>query len=1115
MIKQLVAGLCLLLAPSLAFSFPIAVSAIGAGLLGALALPAALLVGAVVIARKVGAGPLHLMATAIAVVFCVVLMRDYGAEQASKAALFTSADTSFLSHPIPFPFLDAAAQARSSQAVTTAEFMEGLQAGHFKALKLSTYASLFTDAGQVSIDDLWRDKDVLVDAVEQRGGRVVLVDEYGGIAGSVAEAAHRNFGLNLGFLQGGTAALSQLGWKRIDEGDVLSGTPVAVEHYREWIDTHPAAFILGVTTDREFVTDGWMFGHQTLTLADFVANYGSLIESIAGRPVFVAGFETNDTGATPIIVSLLAGAGIDVSYVLPDDDEILVKPAYFDSYTNDTRLISLEDMKRYVLHRSDVAFLDFSERPWALGVEYLKDRYHHLPMREVAQGRLAEFIQGLDKSVAYVGLSFDRRTAYHSLLAGELLTKNGGHWLGRFTQAGSFSGAYLTVEELNTEAEKIAYAAREYLAFGGNLLLGHGKALAVLFGLILSAPALLLSKRAPTRSVFVIFSMVATQACVLQVKWDYPWLESAAFVFLAGNAIGLACVAYWRRRQSRPAIAALSEYASWMPPKAGLLNAAAELGFRVPKGVVVAPQDVDRIGGIKLGTGRLIVRSATTQEALDHGATAGLYESVVCASPDEVQIAAERVFAGFTQASVCGFVLVQRYVEADWYGVIQFQSGDRSPYLVCEIGQAEDVTAGSATPHRFEFPIWDVRNSPRLARSPALALLALSRLGAFSIEFALRRGRLILLQVNQSKSRACAENRLLQLARKNAVEVGSAHADPLSAAVVAALAPGHVIAYGNRRFCIAEPDSQLRKILKSDLRALGFNPQTVEPKHLVAWVDLYCRASCLSEGCRADLGEVVQAIKKVADTLGRINRIASTMLAIGLRSDWDGEPRILPSSQVGALLVEGNDAEWAGFPVCPLAGFSALAELRDYKADEFPSDVIEATSPLVWVKDAASVLIGVRLFAIRKAIADLAFDGKAQELMDALESQVGDWRAVEQLPLAPAYNTEPQPIPALLTGASNPEFGWRIPMAGLEGVITTPDSGVAGGILLLDQCSMSYLKPMMQAKAVIARNGAITSHLMQHAAAMGMPVVLGAKLPSDLEPGDKVRVSKDGEVLRA
>jgi len=30
-----------------------------------------------------------------------------------------------------------------------------------------------------------------------------------------------------------------------------------------------------------------------------------------------------------------------------------------------------------------------------------------------------------------------------------------------------------------------------------------------------------------------------------------------------------------------------------------------------------------------------------------------------------------------------------------------------------------------------------------------------------------------------------------------------------------------------------------------------------------------------------------------------------------------------------------------------------------------------------------------------------------------------------------------------------------------------------------------------------------------------MPVVLGAKLPSDLEPGDKVRVSKDGEVLRA
>mgnify|MGYP002040144203 FL=1 len=117
--------------------------------------------------------------------------------------------------------------------------MDGIEGGHFKALKISNYPSLFMQTGQVSIDAIWRNKDVLIEAVNKLGGRVVLVDEYGGIAASVAGAAMRNFGLNVGFLQGGTTALSKYGWQQLDAGKVIGGTTVAVPDYKHWIAENP------------------------------------------------------------------------------------------------------------------------------------------------------------------------------------------------------------------------------------------------------------------------------------------------------------------------------------------------------------------------------------------------------------------------------------------------------------------------------------------------------------------------------------------------------------------------------------------------------------------------------------------------------------------------------------------------------------------------------------------------------------------------------------------------------------------------------------------------------------------------------------------------------------
>lgn len=1115
MTKHIVPGLFLLLAPSIAFAFPVAVGVVGIGLMGAFALPFALLAGALLVAKRFGAKLIHLAAMLMLGTLCILLLRDYGSEQPSTAVLFTGADTTSLSQPIPFPFLDAGAQAQSSQAVTPAEFMRGLKAGHFKALKISTYPSLFTSSGQVSVDDFWRNKDVLADAVNQLDGRVVLVDEFGGIAGSVAEAASRNFGLNLGFLQGGSAALSQQGWKMVDKGLPLGGRQVPVEGYRDWIESNPDSFVMGVTTDREFVSDGWLFGDMTLTLADFMANYSSLITSLADRRVFVVGFETNDSGATPVIVSMLSEAGIDVSYVMPNPDEILIKKAYYDNYFNDSRLVSVEDMKRYIRYRQDVVFLDFGERPWGEGGEFLRGRYRHLPMSDVAKGRLGDFIQGLDPAMTYIGLAFDRRTAYHALLAGDLLSKRGGNWLGRFTQAGSFTDAYFAVEELNSPIEHAAYFVRDALARFGFFLLGSGWVVAGLAGFVLAAPALMVRSANPYLRATSYMAVLATLACLLQARWDYPSLQGAFTGFCLANGAGLMLAAITHWLGARPPIVALSAYTPVLPPKADLLNLAAKHGFTVAKGIVVAPQDIEQLRGAKLGSGRYIVRSAMMLEAGDHGATAGLFESYPCDRADDVPAMTAKVFAGFTSAHVDGHVLVQRYVEADWYGVVQFQDSERSPYVVCELGPAELVTSGSGSVQLFQFPVWEVSKAPKLIRSAALALLELSAAGAHSIEFALRKGRLILLQVNQSKNRACAEKRLIEVSGKSVVEVGSAHPDPLSAAIVAALSPGHVFAYGNRRFSVVLPTWHLRRVLESDLRELGFSPRKVEPKHLVAWIDRASRAPSCPEWCQPSVQDVVAAIKETATAIGRMNRVATAMLALSHQTKWAGEPRILASSQVGSAVHEGGGASWLGLPASPLAGFAVTAQRNDFSADELPISVMIADSPIAWVKDAASTLLAVRLSAMRPAIESLVAEGKSQQLMEALESQVGDWCALSPMTIRnPEYQSAVR-FSVVLLGEPAPELVWRIPAAGIEGHITTPSCGVAGGILLVDRCSMSYLQPMALSKAVIARQGSITSHLMQQATVMGMPVIIGGEIPDDLAPGDRVSIKPDGEIVRA
>ncbi|PWC98975.1 hypothetical protein CX658_30810 [Pseudomonas amygdali pv. lachrymans] len=1108
-------ALALILTPGVAHAFPIAVGAAGIGLLGVMAFPVALLAAAAFWCyKRKGQGAIPLVAALALVSSGIFLLQDFAQDQSNKAALFTNADSSFLSPEIPFPFMEIGEQSASAQAVTPAEFMAGLEAGHFKALKISTYPSLFMSTGQLSADEIWRDKDVLIKAVNDLGGRVVLVDQYGGIAASIAVAALKRFGLNVGFLQGGTTALSKHGWGLVDRGIAIGGSTVPVPEYRSWIEAHPTAFVMGVTTDSEFVKDGWIFGNKTLSLADFVANYRELSLTLLGKQVFVVGFETNDTGATPIIVDLLVKAGVDVHYVMPNPDEILIKPAYFDTYHNDNQTVSVEDAERFVLNRPDVEFLDFSERPWPIGVDFLKERYHRLPMADVAKGGLEDFVATLDPTKIYIGLAFDRRTAYHSLLAGEYLARRGIPWLGRFTLAASLTEPFLTVEDLDTDEEKAAYSIRTAGGYAGRALLGHGLVLALLLGAILGGSVVLLRRNQPLRSTIQATLVVAISAAVIQSRSDYPQLETPYWVFQIAclAAFATACLfAIWR---ARPKINAFSQYSPVLPQKAALLNIADQRGYRVQPGFVVQRVDIPALHRAKLRGSSYIVRSAMVDEAKDHNSTAGIYPSFVCSSaavPDRVA----GVLDAFDLAGVEGAALVQPYCNAAWYGVIQLQSNDKCSLVICDIGTAEDVTSGEGAAQSFEFPLWDAKRAPKLVRNAALALQDLTKIGACVIEFALsRRGRLTILQVNIENTRACAEIRLRDAANKRVVEVVTAHADALSAAIVSALAPGHIVAYGQRRFAMVVSNWRSKLDYIEDLKSLGFKPRLVQIDHLLKWVDQYIRFALSQSACEVSIESVVAALRDVSQTLGRMNRIATYRLASGAKEDWLGSPRALVSSVLGMALKHGHLPTWQGIGVMPLVGYNATATEQSFVNEEWPSAVINAVTPTEWIKDVTSILISARLASLHPAIRALCIEGKERKLMHALETQLGDWEPFES-GVSTAFVHHPQTIRQVCLGTTPARGVWRIPAAGITGELVTPNHGSRRGILMLDRCSMDYLPCLENAVAVIAARGSITSHLMQHASAKGLPVVIGASVPDGVQAGDKVSVSAKGVITYA
>lgn len=1107
----------LLALPNVASAFPIAAGVMGAGTLGIMALPFLIIVAAMILLLKGSKTSAALVASiGIPMLLMAALEYDDSNDSLLSANLFNQAETSFLNQAVPFNFLSNQLQMKSKQAVWPAEFVRGLEDGHFKALKISAYPSLFTSQSGLTVQAIRDDKDKLLSAVEGLGGRVVLVDEYGGISGTIAEEALKHFGINLGFLVGGTKRLSQYGWTlNLSQ----KGEEILVDEYQNWLKENPEAVVLSITTDREFVQDGWMFGDQTLTLADFISSFSEIALLTQGKKVFLASFETHDSGATPVVVKLLSSAGVDVTYVAPSPAEILVKPAYFQQYENHERLVGLNDAKRYIRARSDVVFLDFSESQWKLSfTKQLEGRYLRLPMTEVAAGGLEKFVDELDPSKTYIGLAFDRRTAYHSLLAGEALSERGVAWLGRFTLPNVLTEELLNNEDLTSSFEIFTSKLKTDIADMGKMLASiNGSAIFFLFNSLIVYGCIRSRSQIRKSLYLAIISLSFYQLHLTANDYSLNWTVNPYWLMVGAVLAGLAA-ALWPTTVEGP-ISSASALPEELPPKAALLNQAAAKGAKVIKGTVFSHSD-DVATKVRFwDQGRYIVRSAAANEASCHGETAGIYRSIVVNNLSEIPEAVASVIEHQNHLSGHGKALVQRFCEAKYFGVAQLMSNGSSDTIVCEYGSWGSVTDGSGIISSAKISTNEVHLSGKSIRVPAQLLLRLESIGAHSIEFATNGSEITLLQVNADEFRACAEKKLKALGNKRVAEAESAHSDPISAALIAAMAaPGSMFAYGNRRFFPAT--SRLNAIATAidDAAKLGLlhKPSFASLIKIMEGQEYKLGQGVNCSGSVDDtISLILDAVNDISQTLGRANRLATTAMMLGITGRWSTSPQNLPTSIIGSKIRDGKNAEWKGHSVAPLIGLNLFSNKLDFTADALPTKAIPASSPAAYVKDVSTAMIMSRLESLSAGIEHVLVNGGAQVLLNRLNAQAGYWDALQlDMEREPTFMGAGSLKDLMANNSSN--FGvMRIPKNGIEGCASTPESKVEDGILFIESCQMDYFDLLDISKAVVVKQGAITSHLMQHAAFKGKPVVIGAPNFGQFKRGDQIRINKEGLIEHA
>lgn len=1135
----------LLLVPAAAQAFPVVVAGASGVALGIVAFPLLLLaLAAYLLFGAKESKPLVAVGlSAVGLILTIALAHSSGEQESlSRANLFNSAKPAVERQDLPFGFMPVDAQQSSPHGVSPGELLEGIRDGSFAVIRVDMADdALFRDLGiGISVDEAWRQPQALVEKSQGYGRPVVLIDAYGGVAATMAHGLAEHFGENVGFLKGGIAALSDYGWDELEiEADDHALT---VDSYQDWLEASDDAFVLSLTTEHEFLTDGWMYGDLTLGLGEFLSGIDELVEMVGDRPILISAFETNDSGATWIAVSLLRERGLDVYYVRPDEEEILFKPAYFAPYKNSDRLLGLADAKRYILHRPDVVFLDFqSKEDWLRTKRKLANTLH-IDMEEIAHGGLPAWAAQLDKGKSYVGLAYDRRTAYHSALAGEIISAQGAVWLGRYTLPEVYSDELLKNEDLaSTLDEAVLRATHLRSAVGGWVATSIGSPAMLTLMLAVSGVWLTLFLVGPygaALKVAALLAVVALGDSVTAGAVEYATFELNQTTTLTQYTL-LLCLAFpILKRRLTPAFRFRSPGVDRrLPAKAHLLEGARRAGFNVPFSDVVTGESSKP--GIASGVAKRknIVRSAALSESRT-SVSSGVYDSLVVETGESIDDAVARVLAQIKEAGEVPFALVQAFVPARAYGVAMFGAGECSHLLTCERSTDDSVTAGRGSPARVEVTLWDVRKAPWLERRVFRALLRLNRaIGATGIEWALTKtGSLMILQVNADPIHGGGIKALASNVTARFHELPTAHPDALSAAIVAACAPvGEQVAVGNRRLSKVHTGVSAWLTLRSDLlSALGAAP------YKFAWafpeaevISAYSEANAdrirfraercipIEAGSRQLISFIVAELEAARDLYGRFNRIATMAMELRVRREavsWESRvsDTALGGMRISASVKSGSAQP--GHTLAPIVGFDVHATVPSFEHEHLPSSLLYLSDGLLWVKDSCAAMLMAELGDLRPAVAEISARGCADQLLAALGRSIGAWDACASLPPASAPSQAALPLKSFFNSAVQIAgagvFASGIPADGLTCTLSTPENMEAGDAVLLDDASMENLPHVENACAVVVRSAPALAHLMQHVRRLRLPLVIGGSLP-EMDGRARVIINKDGSVSRA
>lgn len=1042
---------------------------------------------------------------------------------------------------IPYPYVSATAQASSAARITADDFYHGLSNREIRVIRVDLGPQLFKDFGfGATATQIHDNPDPLVGMAKKRNQQVVLVDERGTTAAAIAEDLNTRFGVRIQFLEGGANALNDYAWDHLARvGDDHAVLPADIPAFKQ----QRMPTIISTTNPDEFLNYGWLHG-LTVTLPVFLSGADAIAEALHGKTVLITAAESHYSGDTWILLDMLRARGVDAYFMQPTREELLIKPAYFKAYKNVDRYFGAGQTFDYVLGYQEVRFLDFqSAIDWARTKNQLP-RTDHIDMEIVAKGGLAEALAGLDPSKAYVGLAYDRRTFYHCILAGEILSEGGVKWLGVNTEPGFFNRAVLTDEDL-IDPKKAIYArvqAQSIHAIGSVIALVPGSvAWLVFLNLAISFVGAFLAARPRHPAVQIAVALLGTAATY--ALW-IAYLETTT-VWASDDLISisqiLGALSGWfaakrvlaRRQFKTDAVIEV------LPSKIALLQRAAELGYRVQKGYVVSNVDLESFPRWVMAD-RVLVRSAAFSES-SSAQTIGVFESIPAQGISEVRAALRSIHAQITAAGEVPFSLIQTFITGKMFGVAMFGTASDGHLFICEGGRGDAATAGTGETERVAIPVWQTTGLSSDMKKVRSALLTLHRdMGATSIEWAVSdRGNLSILQVSSDTLGRPGLAKLLNGTRWSGwassrfVALPVDHGNSVGAAVVAAMAaPGDQLSIGGARLARVRGGVCARALQLADITSvLGYLPRSAfsrvpgslllkafeladrkrDCERRTRQISLSAPDNALAEAIAGELGVVSRLY-------GRFGRIATTAIEMKIESPSQGFERALSSTVLGheaSKLSPDQAAEMAS--VAGLAGVSTYAPFIAPCLDaELVSPVIQVVdSPLAWMKDKCAVMMMVELGRLSPAIDELCRRGVAGLLLDIVPSYLGD------LPVScPVFDEAPKQLREFFdVGLLNPRAGnmpiaWGIPRPGLELTLTCPASFEAGTAVYLETTDMSQLALISTAGALVVRSGSSLSHLLQHARRLNIPHVVGVESGAELI-GKTIRIEPTGEVVRA